>query len=660
MNVSSSNVTVTHTKYRPDIDGLRAIAIVSVVLFHAFRDYFNGGFIGVDIFFVISGFLISTILFSGLEKNQFSIVQFYIKRVRRIFPALITVILATIFFAWFVLFSDELARFGRHLTSGISFVSNFVFWRESGYFDSASETKPLLHFWSLAIEEQFYLFWPILLAFLWKSRVGVLKPIVAIVLVSFVLNIVFLENHPIAAFFLPVTRVWELVVGGLLAYISLYRPTVFSRQQNVQSVFGFLLLIFGFLFIQEGYDFPGWWALLPTLGTFFIISAGPNAWLNQKILSNKMMIWVGNISYPMYLWHWPLLSFAYIIGNGHISHTQLIAIILLTIVLSWLTYLFIEKPIRFGQYKSQAIPVMLVVMIGLLILGLLIQFEKILPRNHSDELTRSIEARNDKVSYGDNFDKVRFNQETFYFSENKNRNTTVLIGDSHALQYVPRINHLLSEQPDNLNAIQLAIREGCFPIPGMLQDTDDFNERACNHYRSSVIELLNDPKIKTIILAGCWNCYLIQDEEQNVNHMETNIYAQEPLKSKMLDSLKEFLVNASKGKTVYLLLDNPVGVAFDPSSYLQGNRLSGFSVSEMTPENTINNDQLKLRAELLSVAQQAGINVIDPVDHLCRDGECAALDVSGNPIYKDNNHLRASYARDHTSYIDPAFLNVKP
>lgn len=650
------SVDLTHPKYRPEIDGLRAIAIVSVVLFHAFRDYVKGGFIGVDIFFVISGFLISTILFSSLEKNQFSIVQFYIKRVRRIFPALITVMLATIIFAWFVLFSDEYERFGRHLTAGIAFLSNFVFWRESGYFDSASETKPLLHFWSLAIEEQFYLFWPLLLAFLWNRRLGLLKPIIVIALISFSLNILFLENHPVAAFFLPVTRVWELIVGGLLAYISLYRQAIISHYKNAQSALGFFLLLTGFVFIHEGYGFPGWWALLPTLGTFFIISAGPHAWLNQTLLSNRIMVWIGKISYPLYLWHWPLLSFAYILGNGHVSNMHLLYLLILTVVLSWMTYQFVEKPIRFGKYKSQAISIMLIIMLVLLVIGLFIQFGKISPRNSSDEIRRSIEARNDNVTHADNFIKVAFNQEKFFYSKSESSNITALIGDSHALQYVPRINYLLDKQPDKLNKVYLAIHEGCLPVPGMLQDDSDFRERTCNNYRDSVIELLGNPDISTVILAGCWNCYLIQDENQNSNQMETNRYAEEPLRSMILESLKVFLINASKHKTVYLLLDNPVGTAFDPSNYLQGNRLSGFTVKKMMRENTMFSDQLQLRSDLIAIAKDANVNVIDPVEYLCQAGVCINLDKNGNPVYKDTNHLRASFVQDNASFIDHAFL----
>jgi peptidoglycan/LPS O-acetylase OafA/YrhL len=658
----NTSTHLTHPKYRPDIDGLRAIAIISVVLFHAFRDIFKGGFIGVDIFFVISGFLISTILFSSIEENRYSILEFYVKRIRRIFPALITVMVATIFIAWYVLFSDELERFGRHMTSGITFVSNFVFWRESGYFDDVSETKPLLHFWSLAIEEQFYLFWPILLAFFWKKGFGYLKLIIIIAFVSFTLNILILKNHPVASFFLPITRVWELILGGLLAHISLYQKEIINRHHNAQSILGFLLLLIGFAIIHEGNEFPGWWALLPTFGAFFVISAGPNAWLNKKILSNKVMIWVGNISYPIYLWHWPLLSFAFIIGNGNISNIQLFCILVLTVLLSWLTYIFIEKPIRFGRYKSQAIPAMLLCMVALLGVSLLIQFGIITPRNNSADLRISLEARNDHINYNDDrFTLVEFDQERFYYTSNKSQNYTAIIGDSHALQYIPRLTYLLSNHSENFNNLYLAIHEGCLPVPGMPHDNTGINERrACNNYRNSIIELLKDPKIKTIILAACWNCYLVKHEEKSNQFMEANGFAQEPLKSQILESLKTFLKNESINKTVYLLLDNPMGKDYEPSNYAQGNRLSGFTAGNMKAENKMTDNQLALRAELLKVAKQAKVKIIDPVDYLCKDGHCRSLDKDGKPIYKDNNHLRASYAMDNATFIDQAILQYTP
>ncbi|MFA6121206.1 MAG: acyltransferase, partial [Sideroxydans sp.] len=205
---------LTHPKYRADIDGLRAIAILAVVGFHAFPTWVKGGFIGVDVFFVISGFLISTIIFGSLSRDAFSFAEFYARRIKRIFPALFLVLVASFVFGWFALLADEYKQLGKHIAGGAGFVSNFVLWGESGYFDNAAETKPLLHLWSLGIEEQFYFVWPLLLWFAWKRRFNLLTIALVVAVVSFALNVFTVRSDPVAAFYSPLTRFWELMVGS--------------------------------------------------------------------------------------------------------------------------------------------------------------------------------------------------------------------------------------------------------------------------------------------------------------------------------------------------------------------------------------------------------------------------------------------------------------
>lgn len=645
-----------HIAYRPDIDGLRAIAIVAVVIFHAYKDFLSGGFVGVDIFFVISGFLISTILFKNIENNQFSIVDFYIRRVRRIFPALLTVMLATMLTAWYVLFLDEFSTFGRHLSAGIAFISNIVFWRESGYFDLSSETKPLLHFWSLAVEEQFYLFWPVLLAILWKRKMSILNILCFLAIASFLLNITFISSRPEATFFLPITRFWELIAGGILAYLMLYRQQAQLFNNQLKSVVGLLLILFSIVFIQESWGFPGWWAVLPVLGAVLMIAAGPNAWVNQRLLSNPVMIWIGKISYTLYLWHWPLLSFAFIIKQEPLDATEAFGVVILSFVFAHLTYAYIENPIRFGKYKVQAIPVMLVSMCLLLVVSLSILLGYISPRSHSPALAEVIAARNDYANINPQFSQFRFDNERFYRFNNASNESAVLIGDSHALQYVPRVNQLVEQQSDQLRDVTLAIHEGCMPVPGMPETESDFKERGCKRYRESILKLVDNPNIKSIALAACWNCYLLKDYERDSKFIEDNKSATEPLKSHILASLKAFLSHASKTKTVYLVLDNPVEYANDPSRYLKGNRVSQFYVSEIPKEIPFGKDQAELRETLLNVAKEAGAIVIDPSSAICHQGQCALLDQDGRPIYRDNNHLRASYVKNNVRFLDQVFI----
>lgn len=214
---------LTHPKYRSDIDGLRAIAVLLVVGFHAFPHWVKGGFIGVDIFFVISGFLISSIILGNLESNTFSFTEFYSRRIRRIFPALLVVLTTCFTIGWFVLFADEYKLFGKHMAAGAGFVSNLVFWDESGYFDKAAETKPLLHLWSLGIEEQFYIAWPVLLWVAWRLHFNLLAMTLAVAAVSFFLNTKGIRTDAVATFYSPQTRIWELLTGSILAWFSLNR-----------------------------------------------------------------------------------------------------------------------------------------------------------------------------------------------------------------------------------------------------------------------------------------------------------------------------------------------------------------------------------------------------------------------------------------------------
>lgn len=366
---------VHHLKYRPDIDGLRAIAVLSVVLYHGFPDSLPGGFAGVDVFFVISGFLISTILFQSIDRGTFSIADFYSRRIRRIFPALTLVLFSVLAFGWFCLLSDELQQLGKHTAASAGFIQNFTLWAESGYFDSASETKPLLHIWSLGIEEQFYFLWPLLL---WgagkigggesRKRIFYFLATVSVFTVSFTLNLNLIKVDPTKTFYLPQYRFFELALGGILSWVVLYKPGIatfrgsqgsfFSdwlteeRIKNVLALFGFVLLLV--IFAQFGKEtvFPGTMALLPVFATTFIIFAGPNSVLNKFFLSNRILVWFGLISFPLYLWHWPILSFGRIVYGEMPSLEFRLLAIAGSILLSWLTVKVIENPFRFGSRKT--------------------------------------------------------------------------------------------------------------------------------------------------------------------------------------------------------------------------------------------------------------------------------------------------------------------
>jgi peptidoglycan/LPS O-acetylase OafA/YrhL len=368
---ASTRSALTRPTYRADIDGLRAVAVLSVVAYHAFGGKATGGFVGVDIFFVISGFLISTILFENLERRTFSFAEFYRRRIRRIFPALVVVLVATLALGWVLLLDDEFRKLSKDVAGGAAFVSNILLWNESGYFDTEAAKKPLLHLWSLGVEEQFYIAWPLLLYIGWRLRANLLVLTIVVAAASFVFNIAWRHIDPVGTFYSPLSRFWELLAGATLAYLTLKQPalgTLKGGSTHVASVIGAVLIIGACLFLRADLLFPGWWALLPIAGAYLLIAAGPDAAVNRVVLRNRVVVWLGLISYPLYLWHWPLLAYLHIVF-GEPSRTSKIVAIGLSVVLAFLTYKAIEVPLRFKKTSATATAGLAAAMLVLALFG---------------------------------------------------------------------------------------------------------------------------------------------------------------------------------------------------------------------------------------------------------------------------------------------------
>jgi peptidoglycan/LPS O-acetylase OafA/YrhL len=339
--------------YRPDIDGLRAISILLVVGYHAQPWLVPGGFIGVDIFFVISGFLITRIILSQVRTNTFSFMEFYSRRIRRIFPALIVVLAVTYLIGWFVLLPEGFSMLGKSIAAGAAFVSNLFQLRQVGYFAPDAAENPLLHLWSLGIEEQFYIFWPPTLLFVFGSkRCGVWMA--AVVAVSFGFSLMIFLGYKEWSFYSPIPRAWELLAGGIVAYYidaPKHEKRSFAHLENVPAMLGVTAIIVAAVTLNKESSFPGLYALLPVLGAVLIILS-PNSWVNRTFLSNRPMILIGLISYPLYLWHWPLLSYLGILRNGVPNVIEIWGTVLVAAILSWMTYRFVEIPFR--QRKNTA------------------------------------------------------------------------------------------------------------------------------------------------------------------------------------------------------------------------------------------------------------------------------------------------------------------
>jgi hypothetical protein len=346
-------------RYRSDIDGLRAVAVLGVINFHAFPSFLPGGFTGVDIFFVISGYLISGILFKAHHKGGFSFKEFYARRIRRLFPALITMLVGTLGYGWMMLLPSEFQQLGKHTAAGALFIQNFVFWQESGYFDIHSNLKPLLNLWSLAVEEQFYIFFPLLMFVLWKRKwnkwqLGLIMGF--LLAVTFVANVKMSNQNVVTDFYLTPYRAWEFLGGSLLAWWHYEKGHEGEPPKHAGwiSCAGLILLVLSMTWIHPGDShpgwhalvshakpFPGWRALLPVCGTLLLIAAGKGSWVNRKLLSHPAIVWVGLISYPLYLFHWPALSFVRIVNNGGSPTHEIWAALGISFLQAVLTYYFV-------------------------------------------------------------------------------------------------------------------------------------------------------------------------------------------------------------------------------------------------------------------------------------------------------------------------------
>ena len=626
-----------HT-YRPDVDGLRAVAVLAVLAYHAFPQSAPGGFAGVDLFFVISGFLITGIILDGLKDGSFTFADFYWRRVRRIFPALILVLAFCLALGWLVLLPDEFALLGKHVAAGAGFVSNIVVWREADYFDAAAELKPLLHLWSLGVEEQYYLVWPLLLFLFRKDARRMLGMMVALTVLSFAANLWLIGER--AAFYLPMTRFWELLVGGLLAHAARTRPAYPNAGAMVGA--GLLALMFGLLHAER--DFPGWWALLPVAGTAFLISAGPSAWINSRVLANRAMVYVGLISYPLYLWHWPLLSYARIVHGDEPPAGLRWGLLAASVALSVLTYELLEKKIRFAKLPAirRVSFTALATCLALLgICGLLALQSRVQPWSASVPLVLDISRASADWSY--NGDRV---------IPGDTEKAVLFFGDSHMQHYWPRIDKLVREHAAPLRTVIFKTTGGCAPMPGIERRTQQ-----CGRFVEEGLKLAQRAEVETVVIAASWVGFVSRPD-----YYKAGDPARTPLKLLAPESawvLEGFEAELKKltaaGKQVVLVLSSPRGDAFDPKSVIERN---GMTVQVREPLGRVPRSELArvtspIDSRLIAIAAAAGASVIDPTDYLCSKAFCPAADESGRPLYRDGSHLRASYVRERFSAVDP-------
>ncbi|WP_168213006.1 MULTISPECIES: acyltransferase family protein [unclassified Bradyrhizobium] len=642
--------------YRPDIDGLRAFAVVSVVLYHAFPKVVSGGYVGVDVFFVISGFLISKILFAEITEHRFSFTAFYERRIRRIFPALAVCLAAVLAYGFVALTPDELAQLGKHVFLGAGFLSNMVLWSESGYFDGAATYKPLLHLWSLGIEEQFYILWPALLwlAFRLKPKVG--RLLAVLFLASFIINVALSITEISADFYLPVSRFWELLAGAGLAWRG---QLVLSP--NVRSWISFAglaaIVTSAALFTAE-MRFPGWLALLPVAGAAAVILAGPEATVNRLVFSNRAVVFVGLISYPLYLWHWPLISYANIIRLGK-PPTPLMALGLVatSFLLAWATYRFIEYPVRFGRHRHRRTLIVAACVAALGACGLAVWikggFPERFPSLPGIDIRKVGDARLDADFKPTKGMEVSDHGWTLVAHLGYGERKVALSGDSLLFHYGPRVQQLADERQLAANTY-FVTGPRCAPVPGLIQ-RDKFAR--CANLPSILFDLVQREKVQSVVLGAAWSGYINEDMMMEVEGRRLPLTAKEGVDAFYFNLEHYVRLLQSQRATVYLVLAAPAHPRFSPREMVTRS-LTGFRIAphvgEPIPTAELQAVYATVNAKLRAIGDHTGATLLDPAPDICGSGEdCSPFFGAGEPKFSDDAHLRPVFVRQHLRFLDP-------
>jgi peptidoglycan/LPS O-acetylase OafA/YrhL len=659
-HIPHSVVHNPHLAYRPDIDGLRALAIVAVVIFHAFPHYLPGGFVGVDIFFVISGYLITSIILKAQSGDGFSLLDFYSRRIKRIFPTLIVVLGFCLAAGWFVLLADEYKALGKHVAAGAGYISNFILKGESGYFDTAADLKPLLHLWSLGIEEQFYLVWPLLLIFGLRGNLNPLAIIVFTLAISFMLNIAYIGRLPTQVFYLPISRAWELLIGAILAYINLYKRHDFDRiaskillrnphqvgnhLANTVAWTGVALIVLTMVGLDRSKAFPGWWALFPTIGAVFLIMAGEKAWLNRCILSSKIAVYLGLISYPIYLWHWPLLTFARIIENDTPSAFIRLSVIFLSVLLAWATYWLIEKRLRYRQHWVVATGLFIILAtIG----GLGYQVYRqagYLERYPQAELVARNVGAQAWDSQGWNHQAActeKFGDEFQQYCEINDINkfpTVLLIGDSNANHFYPGLAQAYARTKDNL----LNLGQGACPPFFGTNVTSDVGDLHCEKSIDIALEYALESKtVKTVVLSMLPYTTPRKGQIYSISYPHNSVITAplEILEDAMRLTLRRL---TAAGKQVVFIISIPQ-LDFDPATCVSDRPWRITPAQLKNPCATPRKEADKLSGAYRSMVKRVlqdfpQVRLWDSTRELC-DGEYCWAMKDGVLLYRDSAHL---------------------
>ena len=626
--------------YRREIDGLRALAVLSVILFHGGFQPFSGGYVGVDVFFVISGFLITSLILAELAKGSFSILKFYERRIRRLFPALFLVAFACVPFAWLYLGANQYRDFSQSLVAVATFTSNLLFWRESGYFDSASELKPLLHTWSLAVEEQYYILFPFFLIFVWKfRRIWILGVTAVAFFTSLSLAQWSINSKPIAGYYLLPTRGWEILLGAMLAiYLANPNRREWSKvQREIGGSLGLIFIASAILIFDRDTPFPGLLALVPTLGTsLVIIFATKTSWIG-KAVGNRFLVRIGLISYSAYLWHYPLFVFARHSSNETPSQLTMLSLGFLSIVLGYFSWRFVEVPFRsLGKFsRRQVFSWAISASVTLAVIGFV--------GDSQNGFAPTLPSKN--------LESAKWTSENF-----------VIVGDSHGGMLESGLQSITSGSVTNFTS------DGCVPFRNVDRYDSRFIPGECaNRINSFLDKLIGEDPNAIIILASMGPVYLDGVAFKGKDAARTKGLGLELITDKSLTNRYEVyeiglrqtlreLLKLAKARTVFTIDVPELGIDFGcgrPSkqieigTFIVRDKVNAIDAKDCFVSRKEYDSRVESYKRMINnvFLDYPKATVIDPTDYFCDSQKCTGYIKRFGFLYRDADHLSEGGSR---------------
>jgi len=505
-------ITVCTQNYRREVDGLRALAVIPVIFFHAGFQTFSGGFVGVDVFFVISGYLITSLILAEKQAGTFSLIRFYERRARRILPALFLVMFACLPLAWLWLLPEDMKSFSQSLVAVSAFSSNVHFWLQSGYFDTANELKPLIHTWSLAAEEQYYLLFPIFLLLTWRlGKRWIIAMLAAIAIISLAAAQWGSTSHPSATFYLLPTRGWELLLGAFAAFYLFETDESATTNENARqafSIIGLLLITYAVFAFNRQTPFPSFYALIPTIGTAFVILFATQQTLVGKLLGTKPLVGIGLISYSAYLWHQPLFAFARHRLLDEPSTALLVALAAAALLLAYLSWKYVETPFRNRQRIERNKVFLLGASCSALFvgIGLVGDFDGGFSIRFDEKTLAALLTKSAKLGDGG----CHLSGDTYKLAgcskgAATNKSTIAIWGDSHASALVYELGKALAKR--DLRVIQYT-KNACPVSLNLYTKMGSGQYTNCEKYTESVLDHLENNGVDTVVTFSRWGVYV--------------------------------------------------------------------------------------------------------------------------------------------------------